>query len=190
LTVATKKKNNSWPDPRKIHTIVFDFDGVFTDNTVYLDQNGIETARCHRGDGMGIKILLNWIKAHSPSLVTFVLSTEINPVVSARTNKLRIGCHQNVSDKTTWLDEHLKGRKKDYKGLIYLGNDLNDLAVMKKAGFSVAPSDAHPRVLKETSCTLDIPGGHGFVREFVERLLRVDKMKDSEIDALVSRRSD
>ena len=95
---------------------------------------------------------------------------------------------QNISDKTTWLDEHLKLRKKDYKGLVYLGNDLNDLAAMKKAGFSVAPSDAHPLVLKAASCVIDIPGGHGFVREFVERLLKIEKMSPQQIDVLVSRK--
>lgn len=187
--MATKKKSKtSWPDPKKLHTIVFDFDGVFTDNAVYVDQSGVETARCHRGDGMGIKMLLNWIALNQPSLVAFVLSLEVNPVVTMRANKLKLGCHQNISDKTTWLDEHLKLRKKDYKGLVYLGNDLNDLAAMKKAGFSVAPSDAHPLVLKAASCVIDIPGGHGFVREFVERLLKIEKMSPQQIDVLVSRK--
>ncbi len=191
--MAKKKKSKSkskskWPNPKKLHTIVFDFDGVFTDNTVYVDQNGVETARCHRGDGMGIKMLLNWIATHQPSLVAFVLSLEVNPVVTMRANKLKLGCHQNISDKTTWLDEHLKLRKQDYKGLVYLGNDLNDLTAMKKAGFSVAPSDAHPLVKRTASVVLDIPGGHGFVREFVERLLEVEKMGAKEIDLLVSKK--
>ena len=70
-------------------------------------------------------------------------------------------------------------------GLVYLGNDLNDLPIMRRAGFTVAPADAHWRVKEQASVVLQSKGGRGFVREFIERLLGIETMSLEEIDVLI-----
>ena len=89
--------------PEKPLLLVLDFDGVMTDDRVYVGQDGTETVACTRGDGMGITLLR---RAEVPVLV---LSTEENPVVGARCRKLRIECRQGCADKTRELGKVLMG---------------------------------------------------------------------------------
>jgi len=135
--------DKQFPDWKDIHTIVFDFDGVFTDNKVWVDQNGVESVQCDRGDGLGFDLLRNFIKTNKWSLNYFILSKEENPVVSVRAKKLQIDCVQSTPNKADYLANYLYENNLRAEGLVYLGNDLNDLAAMRIAGFSVAPSDAH-----------------------------------------------
>ena len=80
----------------------------------------------------------------------FILSTETNPVVGERAAKLRLACHQGVSDKLAFVNERLATRFPDsvdpYAGVVFLGNDLNDLPLLRRAGWAVVPADAHPLV--------------------------------------------
>ena len=71
---------------QRIRLVAFDFDGVFTDNMVYVMQDGAEAVRCNRGDGIGLQ------KLTKLGLETVIISTESNPVVSARARKLKIRC--------------------------------------------------------------------------------------------------
>lgn len=179
-------------DLQKIHTIVFDFDGVFTDNFLTLDENGVESVRCSRADGLGISMLRNTIKLKKLDIDFFVLSTELNQVVLRRCEKLRIACHQGVIDKLKFLDSRFSDRNlmalKAYEGLIYFGNDLNDLQIMERCAYSFAPIDAHPRVLQAATHVLEHAGGHDFVRHGIELLLEINKMTTEEINELISNR--
>lgn len=146
--------------------ILFDFDGVFTNNKVYVSELGIETVRCDRSDGMGISQL----KKLGVRLV--VLSTEKNPVVSARCNKLGIDCLQNLGDKK--IDAFLKWCKDANltpEEVLFIGNDVNDVECLKCAGFGVVPSDAHPSALNVADMVLKLAGGKGVVRELCDWLL-------------------
>ena len=117
-------------------------------------------------------------------------------MVAARARKLNIDCHQGVGDKFAWLTSYFakepgpgKVTGKDaFRGLVYLGNDLNDLPVMQVAGFSVAPHDAHPVIKKQVSVVLPQNGGDGFIRAFVERLLNFETLSLGELNELVSNR--
>ena len=173
------------PDWKGIHTIVFDFDGVFTDNKVWVDQNGLESVRCDRGDGLGFDLLRAFIQKNNWDLQYFILSKEVNPVVSARAQKIQVDCVQSMSDKAGYLKKHLMNNNLDYDGLIYLGNDLNDLAAMKIAGFSIAPVDSHPLILNQADLVLPRKGGDGFVREFIEMLIGLERMSAIEISNLL-----
>ena len=170
------KKLPYWKD---VHTIVFDFDGVFTDNKVWLDQNGVESVRCDRGDGLAFDLLRAFIKANNWALNYFILSKEENPVVTVRAEKLHIDCVQAMSDKAAYLANYLDENKLGTEGLVYLGNDLNDLAAMQMAGLSVAPSDAHIIILEQADIVLPQKGGDGFVRSFIELLLGFDEVEKS-----------
>ena len=175
-----------------VHSLVFDFDGVFTDNKVWVDQDGRESVRCDRGDGLAFDLLRTYERRGKIAVEYFVLSKETNPVVLARCKKLKIECRQSVGDKLTYLDAHFARRlpheTNPYSGLIYLGNDLNDLPIMRRAGWSVAPRDAHPRVLEVAKLVLPQRGGEGFVRAFVEIWLGIQRLTVEQIDELVSDR--
>ncbi len=178
-----------WPDIRKLHTIIFDFDGVFTDNKVYVLQDGQEFVRCDRADGLALDFLRRYRDRKQLDLEFLIVSTEHNPVVMARAQKLRIACRQGVGNKLAFVTDHLRTRRPEdadpFSGLVYFGNDLNDLPVLVRAGFSVVPHDAHDRVKQAASVVLTQTGGEGFVRAAVEKLLGIDNMTLEAIHELV-----
>jgi len=173
-----------------IHTVVFDFDGVFTDNKIWVDQEGRESVRCDRGDGLAFDLVRAFQLQGRFTAELFILSKETNPVVLARAKKLKLNCHHNVSDKLGFMTEYLAtrmpGHEDPFAGVVYLGNDLNDLPLMRRVGYAVAPMDAHPLVCKSAHLVLTRRGGEGFVRAFIELLLGIDKLSKEEIDELVS----
>ncbi len=151
--------------PSTVKAVVFDFDGVFTDNTVLVMQDGSEAVLCNRGDGMGLSRL------RDSGVRLLILSKERNPVVLRRAEKLGIECHHAMDDKRSflqaWLEEHCISRDET----IYVGNDINDLECMDFVGCSVAPADAHPRAKAVATVVLRGGGGRGAVRELCDLLL-------------------
>ena len=158
----------------EIHTIAFDFDGVLTDNKVYVDELGRETVMCDRSDGLAFDILRAFMAKYDWYPNLFILSTEANPVVTARASKLKLACFQDTKDKLSFLSSYLDSRSLGPSGLVYLGNDLNDLPVTKLGCFIVAPYDAHPLLQSKANCVLDTRGGSGFVRQFIELICGLD----------------
>jgi len=174
------------------HSIIFDFDGVFTDNFLSVDENGTESVRVSRGDGYAIDLLKRYCRIKEIQLSMLILSTESNKVVLARARKLQIECVSGQSDKLSVLLERFKKLRPEdenpFSGLIYFGNDLNDLPVILKAGFSLVPVDAHIRVKEAASYISTRRGGQEFVREGVEFLLGIDAMSMEELSELISNR--
>lgn len=174
----------------EIHTIVFDFDGVFTDNRVYVDQNGNESVVCNRADGLGLDVLRSFISRGHLNADIFILSKETNKVVAARAQKLEIDYNYGVSNKLDFINKYLQEkfplRADPFTGLVYLGNDINDFSVMIRSGYSVAPSDAHPLVKEAANLILPNRGGEGFVRAFIEFLLDFENLSWEEIDDIIS----
>ena len=156
------------------HTLIFDFDGVFTDNNVYVNQDGIETVKCNRADGLGLDILKKFIERKNWELDYFILSTEKNPVVMSRANKLKINCEYGIENKLQFIKDYLKRKfpleSNKEKGIIYLGNDLNDLECMNYVGFSIAVNDADERIIKASDLKLKKRGGEGVVKEIYNLL--------------------
>lgn len=179
----------SFPRLELIHTVVFDFDGVFTDNKVWVSREGVESVRCDRGDGLAFDFVRAWQKKGWLDAEYFILSKESDPLVQARADKLKLQCYQGVGDKLGFVEDYLTRRLPDeedaFAGLVYLGNDLNDVPLLRRAGFSVAPADAHEVVRGIADVVMDQKGGEGFVRAFVEQLLGIHKMGEEEIDELV-----
>ncbi len=150
----------------EVDLVVLDFDGVLTDNAVWVLEDGTEMVRCDRSDGLGIAMLKN------AGIPVMVLSTETNPVVTARCKKLSIPCVQGVSDKGSKLVSILARDGIDPARVAYVGNDVNDLDCLRYVGVPVAVADAHPRARALARVVLSTPGGHGAVREFCELLLQ------------------
>jgi len=146
----------------KIELIVYDFDGVMTDNKVYFDQNGNETVKVNRGDGLGIA------EIKKMGIEQIIISTEKNPVVSARAKKLDISCLQGVDNKEVVLMDYCKNNNIDLQNVAYVGNDINDKEAMKISGFTFCPADAHERIKTISDHTLKTNGGDGVVRELLD----------------------
>ena len=175
-------KRNYLPSWREIHTIIFDFDGIFTDNNVYLGEDGKEIVKCSRADGLGLDMLRKFIIKKKWNVRYFILSKEKNPVVLARAKKLKIDCIHGVDNKLFFIKEYIKDNKykesEFKKGSIYLGNDLNDYEVMHYCGTSVAPKDSHKIIIKNANIVLNRKGGDGFVREFIEKLISCNNLSE------------
>jgi len=175
-------KKISWEN---FHTIIFDFDGVFTDNKVIVCENGFEQVICDRSDGLGLNILKRFIEKNNWRVEYFILSTEKNPVVLRRAEKLKINAKQSISNKFSFIEKYLKERfgetKESIEGVIYLGNDLNDLEAIERCGFSVCPKNAHPKIKNHADKIINKEGGFGFVREFIEFIIGLNDFTNEEI---------
>ncbi|SFR15622.1 acylneuraminate cytidylyltransferase [Poseidonocella sedimentorum] len=152
----------------KVRALVMDFDGVHTDNLVHTDQDGRESVTTSRGDGMGLSMLRD-----RGDVALMILSKERNPVVLRRAEKLRIEVQHAVDDKVAALEDWLAERQLGWANLAYIGNDLNDLAALERAGLSVCPSDSHPEILAMADWVLPQPGGRGALRHLCDALLRI-----------------
>lgn len=148
-----------------IKAIVMDFDGVHTDNLVLTDQNGVESVRTSRGDGMGMQLL-----RESARYQMMILSKERNPVVLKRAEKLQLEVHHSVDDKVAALEVWLGERGLTWADLLYVGNDINDQGAMEHAGLSACPSDSHPQILGLADWILPQPGGKGALRAMADVL--------------------
>jgi 3-deoxy-D-manno-octulosonate 8-phosphate phosphatase (KDO 8-P phosphatase) len=145
-----------------VRLIAFDFDGVFTDNTVYVTQDGIESVRCWRSDGLGLSRL------RSIGVQVFILSTEANPVVSARAHKLKLPCKQVVEDKAAALLEICEELNISPEKTMFVGNDINDIPAFRSIGVPVAVADAYPEIYPYVLYRTQKLGGFGAVREICD----------------------
>ena len=147
-----------------VRLVVFDFDGVFTDNTVYVSQDGTESVRCWRGDGLGLTRL------RQTGVECVILSTETNPVVAARGRKLSVRVIQGCDDKLTALGALARELDVPLEQVAYVGNDINDLACLQAVGLPIVVQDAHADVEKCARIRTRTPGGRGAVREVCDLL--------------------
>ncbi len=151
--------------PPSIAALVMDFDGVFTDNTVSVNQDGTEAVVCSRADGLGLSRLA---KIGIPMLV---LSTEENPVVAARCKKMDLGCLQGIQNKKLALWQWAEENAINLANTLYVGNDINDLECLRAVGCGVAVADAHPEVKNASRLILQNFGGRGAIRELCDLIV-------------------
>jgi N-acylneuraminate cytidylyltransferase len=149
----------------QIKAVVFDFDGVFTDNRVIVSATGEEFVVCDRGDGMGTNLLAN------AGIKMLILSKEKNAVVTSRGKKLNIEVIQGCDNKLPELIKWLKKNNVDAKQSAYIGNDINDLECLTHVGVAVIPADAHHSVIDTATWILQHNGGRGAIREFADVML-------------------
>lgn len=145
--------------------IVFDFDGVLTDNRVLVFADGSEAVLCNRADGLAFDLF------RKEGIPVLILSTEKHPVVAARARKLKVPCLQGVADKKSALEKYCAKAGIKLDTMMYVGNDVNDLAVMRIVGHRVCPADAHPQVRAICETVLRRRGGEGVARELAEKVL-------------------
>ncbi|MCR4586648.1 MAG: HAD hydrolase family protein [Lachnospiraceae bacterium] len=144
--------------------IVYDFDGVMTDNRVSVDQDGKESVCVNRSDGYGVGMIR---KCGIPQII---ISTEKNPVVERRAEKLSLPVIHDVADKAEILKAYLDREGIDPGRVLYVGNDLNDREAMLLCGIKCAPADAEPAILKIADVIFERKGGYGVVRELAAHI--------------------
>ena len=145
--------------------VIFDFDGVLTDNRVIVNEDGGEAVICNRSDGLGFDAL------RAAGLRPMIMSTERNQVVTKRAEKLKISVLQSVKDKGAAVIEYCNANKIPLDRVMFVGNDVNDLPALRVVGWPVAVQDAHEEVLGCARIVLNSRGGDGAAREIAERIL-------------------
>ncbi len=167
LETLMRKRESDAPraDFRAVRLLVLDFDGVLTDNLVELNEQGVESVRCSRADGMGIAEIKRF------GIDVIVLSKERNPVVAARCRKLGIAHLQGLDDKLTALRDLAGERGLEARQVAYIGNDRNDLECMRWAGLPIAVADAIEEVRRNAMYVATRPGGQGAVREVCDLIV-------------------
>ena len=154
-----------------LDALIFDFDGVLTDNKVHLDEDGKEWVSCNRSDGLAF-IVLEKIKKP-----TYIISTEKNKVVAARAKKLKTPVLFGIQDKFEALKKLSIKKRFNLDKTLYVGNDLNDYEALKLCGYSACPSDSHKKIKKISTFKLDTKGGSGVVRELLEEILGLNFLR-------------
>ena len=147
---------------RRVRLAVFDFDGVFTDNRVWVNEAGEELLAFSRSDGLGLRRL------DEVGVRYLIVSTEPNPIVGARAVKLNAECVQGVDDKLAVVFERTEELGVALEDTAYVGNDINDADCLRAVGLPVVPADAWPEIRPLAQWVLTRSGGAGCVREFCD----------------------
>jgi YrbI family 3-deoxy-D-manno-octulosonate 8-phosphate phosphatase len=156
---------------RRVRVVGFDFDGVFTDNAVYVFEDGREAVRCSRSDGLGLRRL------EAVGVVPVIISTEANPVVTRRSKKLRIRCIQGVDDKVAAFAEILEEHGVGFDDAAFVGNDINDIECMQRVALPISVGDAYPELDRIARYRTRRRGGEGAVREVCELIAEVQGVR-------------
>ena len=160
---------------KKIKLIIFDVDGVLTDGGLYYSDLGLEFKRFNSLDGLGIKLLKE--NGIEPAVITARNSKS----VGYRMQNLAIEhFYQGQNDKMVAFNQLLAKLCLEETQVAYMGDDVIDLPVMNKAGFAIAPANAHDLVKQQADLITDKIGGHGAVREVCDLLLKAqNKFNDA-----------
>lgn len=146
----------------KCRLIVFDFDGVMTDNRVLVSEDGKESVFCNRSDGIGVNVF------RKAGYRMLILSTEANKIVKARADKLKIPVLYGIDDKKKALAQYCGKIKIKLSDVVFIGNDINDLEAMQSAGLKIAPRDARREILNIADYVTKTKGGYGVIREIAD----------------------
>lgn len=149
-----------------ISLIVYDFDGVMTDNTVMVSEDGKESVKVNRSDGLAVSILRDM------GVRQLILSREKNPVVSARARKLKLPVLQGITDKESILKKYCRREKIPMSKVLFIGNDINDVGLLRVVGYPLCPRDAYPEARSVSKFIIPTDGGHGVVREMLHHIIK------------------
>ena len=145
-----------------IKLVLLDVDGTLTDGGIYRGNNGEELKRFNVKDGYAI------VNAQKLGIEFGIITGRKSELVEIRAKELKIKyLYQGISEKTVILEEIIKKDSLSKEEIAYMGDDLNDLLIMKQVGLSGTPKDAVDFVSKKN-------GGAGAVREFIEHILKKD----------------
>ena len=152
-----------------IGLLAYDFDGVMTDNSVLVHQDGTESVFCNRGDGLAIAILKR------NGIPQIIISTETNKVVKSRAEKLGIPVVHGTINKTAALFDFCKTADIKPGETLFIGNDINDIDVMGNVGIPCCPHDACREIQDISKLIIPASGGRGVIRALLNIILAQNK---------------
>lgn len=162
-----KTRTNLLSKSKKIKLLLLDVDGVLTDGRIFLDNQGNELKAFHVRDGHGIKL------AQRAGLIIGIITGRKSEVVSIRARELGIQeVHQGYIEKIAVYESLIKKYGVQDDEVAYVGDDVVDLDIFKRAGFAVAVADADPAVKPYVDLITRAEGGRGAVREFINLILK------------------
>ncbi len=162
---------------KPITTFVFDIDGVLTDGTLLLLENGMQARQMNIKDGLALQMALR--NGYNVILVSGAVSAPV------KDRLLYLGMqeiHQGVKDKLLFIQQYLQQQSIDWQHVLYMGDDLPDIGLLKKVGLSCCPADAVPEVKKVSRYISSVKGGKGCVRDVIERVLKLNNRWDFDKD--------
>ena len=148
-----------------IKIVFLDFDGVFTDNNVIIDETGMEFVKCSRYDGFGLSALKKL------GIFPVVLTTETKPLARMRCKKLDLICFDSLADKYSFARNYLKDNNLSFDEVCFLGNDINDLHLLKHVLLPVVTPDSHSSVHHDQFFVTSKLGGQGCIRELADLIV-------------------
>lgn len=152
---------------QNIKIVITDSDGVLTDTGVYYSERGEEMKRFSIRDGMGVERL-----REIAGVETAIVTGELSGSVKKRAEKLMIKeLHLGVKDKKQVLNDIISRRNLTIENVAYIGDDTNDLEVLKMAGFSACPADAVIQIKQVVDYITENRGGFGAFRDFAELII-------------------
>jgi len=151
----------------KIKMVLTDVDGVLTDTGVYYSSKGEEMKRFSIRDGMGVERLRKLL-----GIETGIITREYTEIISSRAQKLKIEeLHLGVLEKEKTLKDILARKNLSADEVAYIGDDTNDIEIMKKVGLSACPKDATKFAKNVADVILENNGGNGAFRDLAELII-------------------
>lgn len=151
----------------QIRLVVFDVDGVLTDGSLYLDDEGKEYKAFYARDGLGMTML------QKTGVIIGIITARRSKVVTHRMQDINVQhVYQGQADKLLALKQLCDKLSLTPQQLAYVGDDLNDVPVMQQVGLAIAVADAHPLVIKQAHWQTQAAGGRGAAREICELIMQ------------------
>jgi YrbI family 3-deoxy-D-manno-octulosonate 8-phosphate phosphatase len=160
--------------------IITDIDGVWTDGSMYYDQTGNELKRFHTYDSAGV------LFAKILNIPVVIITGENTEIVKNRANKIKIDyLFQGVSNKLEVIGKLVDELNISFLDCAYIGDDINDVMLLQKVGFSACPSNAPSYIKDKVNFVTTKKGGEGAFREFVEYILNTNSVLEKTIEIAI-----
>jgi 3-deoxy-D-manno-octulosonate 8-phosphate phosphatase (KDO 8-P phosphatase) len=162
---------------RSITTFIFDLDGVLTDGTVLVLENGLQARRMHVKDGLALQMALK------ANYNVVIVSGGYSPPVIERLQKLGVKeIFFEVGDKAKFIEDYLRKNRIRWDEVLFMGDDLPDIAVLEKVEAPCCPADAVMEVKKVSKYISSVNGGYGCVRDVIEKVLKLNDQWEFDTD--------
>jgi len=162
---------------KAVTTFILDVDGVLTDGTVYVFENGEQVRRMSIRDGYALQL------AVKRGYRVLIVSGGNSPGAMSRLKKLGItDIFMNVLDKQGAILQYMDDHHLKKQQVLYMGDDIPDYLAMKAAGVPCAPSDAAPEIREAAIYVTATAGGKGCVREVIEKVLKLNSHWELDTD--------
>lgn len=165
----------------KIKLFLTDIDGVWTDGGMYYDNHGNELKKFNTADSAGV------LFCSLLDIKVGIITGENSNAVKNRALKLKIkDCFLGIKNKIAVANDLLKENDISWEEVAYIGDDINDIELLRKVGLSACPSNAYDYIQKEVDWVLPIKGGDGAFRYFVEKYLKENDLMDTVLEKYLS----